>query len=201
MNIFQKIDAMKLSGLILFILIAMLITCSGCIGGRSVDARSTGAVITSSNLVRQPNGIYKLVPKSKPVKIGPFKSRPESLSGGSAKANPIPKVNVAPSNPPAPKKDPPKIIIPQLPTITNQTGELPIIIDNDGNEYNLVPNKESPEIKVNWMELIKFYLIALIFIAVVYWGFKGAKKKTESMIAKKTSKKKAPKKRVAKKRK
>ena len=192
----------------------MLITCSGCIGGKKVNANSTGINIAPSRLVQQPNGIFKLEPikiqhpKSKPVKIEPVRSRPTLPELKSAEAVKIePKMNVIPAGE-APQKDPPKIIIPELPTMTNQTGELPIIIDNSGNEYNLTPAKKD-KMKINWVELMNFYLLALGFLLLMYFGWKAARKKTQTMIReerekkapKKRAAKKAPKKRVARKRK
>ena len=207
MNVFQKIDIMKLTGLILFILIAMLITCSGCIGGKKVNANSTGVNITPSRLVQQPNGIFRLEPveiqhpKSKPVKIDPVRTQPVSPKLTSAEPTKIePKMNVIPAGE-MPKKDPPKIIIPELPTMTNQTGELPIIIDNSGNEYNLTPAKKD-KMKINWMELMNFYLLALGFLLLMYFGWKAARKKTQNMIKEERAKKapkKAAKKRATKK--
>ena len=207
MNVFQKIDIMKLTGLILFILIAMLITCSGCIGGKKVNANSSGINITPSRLVQQPNGIFRLEPveiqhpKSKPVKIDPVRSQPVSPKLTSVEPTKIePKMNVIPAGE-VPKKDPPKIIIPELPTMTNQNGELPIIIDNSGNEYNLTPAKED-KMKIDWMKLLEFYLIAIGFLLLMYFAWKSARKKTESMIAHERAKKapkKTPRKRAAKK--
>ena len=198
---------MKLTGLILFILIAMLITCSGCIGGKKVNANSSGINITPSRLVQQPNGIFRLEPveiqhpKSKPVKIDPVRSQPVSPKLTSVEPTKIePKMNVIPAGE-VPKKDPPKIIIPELPTMTNQTGELPIIIDNSGNEYNLTPAKKD-KMKINWMELMNFYLLALGFLLLMYFGWKAARKKTQNMIKEERGKKapkKAAKKRAAKK--
>ena len=185
----------------------MLITCSGCIGGKKVNANSTGVNITPSRLVQQPNGIFRLEPveiqhpKSKPVKIDPVRSQPVSPKPTSAKPTKIePKMNVIPAGE-LPKKDPPKIIIPELPTITNQTGELPIIIDNSGNEYNLTPAKKD-KMKINWMELMNFYLLALGFLLLMYFGWKAARKKTQNMIKEERAKKapkKAAKKRATKK--
>ena len=206
-NVFDRIDKIKLTGLILFILICMLITCSGCIGGKKVNANSTGVTINPSRLVQQPNGVFRLEPveiqhpKSKPVKIESARSRPAPPELKSAEPTKIePKMNVIPAGE-LPKKDPPKIVIPELPTITNQTGELPIIIDNSGNEYNLTPAKKD-KVKIDWMKLLEFYLLAVTFLLLMYFGWKAARKKTENMLeeerAKKASKK-APKKRAAKK--
>lgn len=204
MSIYDRIDKIKLTTLIIFILIAMLITCSGCIGGKKVNAHSAGVNITPSRLVQQPNGIFRLEPveiqhpKSKPVKIEPVRSRPTPPELKSAEAVKIePKMNVIPAGE-VPKKDPPKIIIPELPTMTNQTGELPIIIDNSGNEYNLTPAKKD-KMKINWMELMNFYLLALGFLLLMYFGWKAARKKTENMIKEERGKKKAPRKRATKK--
>ena len=209
MNILDKVNKTKLTGLIIFILIMVLIVCSGCVGGKSVNANGTGTTITAPRLVQQPNGIFKLEPvkitppKSKPVKMEPVKSLPVSPESTSAKPTLIkPKMNVIPAR--EIPKDPPKIIIPQLPIITDQTGELPIIIDNSGNEYNLTPTGKDPKIGINWMELIEFYLWAVLFIAVMYFAFKTARRKTENMIKKERSKKtsrKSPKKKVTRKRK
>ncbi len=206
-NIFDRIDKIRLMGLILFILIAMLITCSGCIGGKKVSANSTGVNIAPSRLVQQPNGIFRLEPveiqhpKSKPVKIQPVRSQPTPPEPKSAEPTKIePKMNVIPAGE-LPKKDPPKIVIPELPTINNQTGELPIIIDNSGNEYNLTPAKKD-KMKINWMELMNFYLIAMGFLLLMYFGWKAAKKKTQNMIKEERAKKaakKAPRKRATKK--
>ena len=199
---------MKLSGLTVFILIAMLVTCSGCFlcgGGKTVNALGTGTTIPTSRLVQQPNGIFKLEPieikppESKPVKIDPIRSRPIIPEPISAKPTPIkPKMNVIPAGE-LPPKDPPKIIISELPTMTNQIGELPIIIDNNGNEYNLTPAEEAPKMKVNWMELFEFYLWAMLFLALMYFGWKAARKKTENMIKEERSKKAPAPKKTAKK--
>jgi hypothetical protein len=192
-NTFDRIDKIKLSGLILFILICMLITCSGCIGGKRVNANSAGSVINPSRLVQQPNGIFRLEPveiqhpKSKPVKIDPVRSQPVSPKPTSAEPTKIePKMNVIPAG--ELPKDPPKIVIPQLSTITNQTGELPIIIDNSGNEYNLTP-AEKDKMKINWTELTEFYLWAILFLSIMYLGWKAARKKTENMIKEERAKK------------
>ena len=202
-NIFDRIDKIRLIGLILFILIAILVTCSGCVGGKKVNANSSGVTIDPSRLVQQPNGIFRLEPvqppKSKPVKIEPVRGRPVSPKLASAEPNKIePKMNVIPA---VPQKEPPTIIIPELPNITNQTGELPIIIDNSGNEYNLTPAKKDG-VKIDWMKLLEFYLIAVGFLLLMYFGWKAARKKTEDMIARERGKKtpkKAPRKRAAKK--
>tara|TARA_R100000808_G_C2127545_1_gene137488 strand:+ start:152 stop:781 length:630 start_codon:yes stop_codon:yes gene_type:complete len=207
-NIFDRIDKIKLTTIILFILIMSLITCSGCIGGKKVNANSTGVNISPSRLVQQPNGIFRLEPveiqhpKSKPVKIDPVRSQPVSPTPTSAEPTKIePKVNPIPAG--ELPKDPPKIVIPQLSTITNQTGELPIIIDNSGNEYNLTPAKKD-KMRINWMELTEFYLWAMLFLSIMYLGWKAARKKTENMIKEEREKKapkKAPKKKVTRKRK
>ena len=202
-NIFDRIDKIRLIGLILFILIAILVTCSGCVGGKKVNANSSGVTIDPSRLVQQPNGVFKLEPvqppKSKPVKIESVRSRPVSPKLASAEPSKIePKMNVIPA---VPQKEPPTIIIPELPNITNQTGELPIIIDNSGNEYNLTPAKKD-KVKIDWMKLLEFYLIAVGFLLLMYFGWKAARKKTEDMIAierDKKAPKKAPRKRAAKK--
>jgi len=203
MTIYDRIDKIKLSVLIIFILISIIIVCCGCIGGKSVNAHGAGTTISPSRLIQQPNGIFRLEPveiqhpKSKPVKIEPVRSRPTPPELKSAEAVEIePKMNVIPAR--ELPKDPPKIIIPELPTITSQTGELPIIIDNGGNEYRLTP-AEKDKMKVNWMELIHFYLWAALFLALMYFGWKVARKKTEAMISEERGKKKAPKKRAAKK--
>ena len=202
-NVFDRIDKIKLTGLVLFILICMLITCSGCVGSKKVNANSSGVTIDPSRLVQQPNGIFKLEPvqppKSKPVKMEPVRGRPVSPKLTSAEPNKIePKMNVIPA---VPQKEPPTIIIPELPNITNQTGELPIIIDNSGNEYNLTPAKKD-KVKIDWMKLLEFYLITVGFLLLMYFGWKTARKKTESMIKEERAKKapkKAPRKRAAKK--
>ena len=181
----------------------MLLTCSGCVGSKKVNAHSSGVTIDPSRLVQQPNGIFRLEPvqppKSKPVKIEPVRGRPVSPKLASAEPNKIePKMNVIPA---VPQKEPPTIIIPELPNITNQTGELPIIIDNSGNEYNLTPAKKDG-VKIDWMKLLEFYLIAVGFLLLMYFGWKAARKKTEDMIARERGKKtpkKAPRKRAAKK--
>ena len=149
------------------------------------------------------NGIFKLepiinakAPKSKPVKIEAARSRPTAPDLPSATPTLIkPKMNIVPI------KDPPKVTIT---TNTNQTSELPIIIDNSwrcGTKDPEIagPCEPEPNIKVNWMELIKFYLLAAGFLGLVYFGWKAARKKTEAMIAEERGKKKAPKKRAAKK--
>ena len=205
-NILDRIDKVRLIGLILFILIATLLTCSGCVGNKKVNAPSSGVIIEPSRLVQQPNGVFKLepvqLPKSKPVKIESVRSRPVPPKLASAEPNKIePKMNVIPANPLAPQKEPPTILIPELPNITNQTGELPIIIDNGGNEYNLTP-AEKDKVKIDWMKLLEFYLIAVGFLLLMYFGWKAARKKTESMIKEERDKKapkKAPRKRATKK--
>ena len=156
---------------------------SGCIGGRSVSAKGTGTTITASRLVQQPNGIFKLEPveitppKSKPVDLGPTKVRPTPLDLTSAKPTTIePKVNAIPAEEIL-KKDPPKIIIPQLPALTNQAGELPIIIDTTGNEYSLTPIEE-PKVKIDWAKLINFYLVFMVFLSLIYLGYKQYQKRT-----------------------
>ena len=202
-NVFDRIDKIRLIGLILFILIAILVTCSGCVGGKKVNANSSGVTIDPSRLVQQPNGIFRLEPvqppKSKPLKMEPLRGRPFSPKLTSAEPNKIePKMNVIPAEP---QKEPPTIIIPELPNITNQTGELPIIIDNSGNEYNLTPAKKD-KVKIDWMKLLEFYLIAVGFLLLMYFGWKAARKKTENMIARERGRKapkKAPRKRAAKK--
>ena len=202
-NIFDITDKIRFASIILFILIAILVTCSGCVGGKKVNANSSGVTIDPSRLVQQPNGIFRLEPvqppKSKPVKMEPVRGRPVSPKLTSAEPNKIePKMNVIPA---PPQKEPPTIIIPELPNITNQTGELPIIIDNSGNEYNLTPAKKD-KVKIDWMKLLEFYLIAVGFLLLMYFGWKAARKKTENMIARERGKKapkKAPRKRAAKK--
>ena len=202
-NIFDITDKIRFASIILFILIAILVTCSGCVGGKKVNANSSGVTIDPSRLVQQPNGIFRLEPvqppKSKPVKMEPVRGRPVSPKLTSAETNKIePKMNVIPATP---QKEPPTIIIPELPNITNQTGELPIIIDNSGNEYNLTPAKKD-KVKIDWMKLLEFYLVAVGFLLLMYFGWKAARKKTENMIARERAKKapkKAPRKRAAKK--
>jgi hypothetical protein len=204
MNIFQKIDTMKLSGLILFILIAMLITCSGCIkGGRTVDASTTGRTITSSELIRQPNGIYKL----KPVKIEPVKSKPVPVEPKSAIAKPAyvkPESAIGKPTPFEPtvkeaKLSPAEILIEDLKNVGSENNvniNLPTEPEIAG-PCEAEPAKGSG-VKIDWAQLIKFYLIATMFFALMYFGFKAARKKTENMVkaerAKKTSAKKTKKK-------
>ena len=201
MKIFQKVDIMKLSGLILFILIAMLITCSGCIkGGRTVDASTTGRTITSSELIRQPNGIYKL----KPVKIEPVKSKPVPVEPKSAIAKPAyvkPESAIGKPTPFEPtvkeaKLSPAEILIEDLKNVGNENNvnvTLPT-------EPEIAGPQEGSEVKIDWPQLLKFYLVAIGFLALMYFGWKLARKKTEDMIAEEKSKKKAPKKRASKKR-
>jgi len=199
-SIASKIRVIRLTvSLIILILIVLL---TGCIGGKSTNARGTGTTITPSRLIPQPNGTFKLEPiinakdhKSKPVKIESVRSRPIPPDLPSATPTLIkPKMNVIPI------KDPPKVTIS---TNTNQASELPIIIDNNwrcGTKDPEIagPCEEEPVVKVNWMELIKFYLLAAGFLALMYFGWKAARKKTEAMIAEERGKKKAPKKRVKK---
>jgi hypothetical protein len=175
----------RITQLIIFILMITVVSCvSGCIGGRSVSAKGTGTTITASRLVQQPNGIFKLEPveitppKSKPVDLGPIKVHPAQPDLTSAKPTIAkPKVNAIPAGE-IPKKDPPKIIIPQLPALTNQTGELPIIIDTTGNKYSLTPIEES-KVKVDWTKLINFYLASMVFLSLIYLGYKQYKKKNK----------------------
>ena len=159
----------------------MLITCSGCIGGKKVNANSTGVNISPSRLVQQPNGIFRLEPveiqhpKSKPVKLDPVRTQPVSPTPTSAEPTKIePKMNVIPAGE-LPKKDPPKIIIPELPT--GETGELPIIIDNSGNQYNLTPAEKPDKIEVDWWGLIKYYLVMATILTLGYLGYKEYQKR------------------------
>jgi hypothetical protein len=114
-----------------------------------------------------------------------------------------------------PIKDPPKVTIST--NNTSQTNNIPIIIDNNwcGTEDPVIagPREKEPKMDINWMELIKFYLIGFGFMALMYFGWKTARKKTQDMIkeergkkrpkktAKKRATKKAPKKRASKKQK
>ena len=169
---------------VVILLIALVSCVSGCIGGKKVNARGAGATITASRLVQQSDGIFRLEPVevqhpkfSGPVKLHPIKSRPAPVELKSARPTEIePKVNVIPAGE-LPKKDPPKIIIPELPT--GEAGELPIIIDNSGNQYNLTPAEKPDKIKVNWWDLIKYYLIMAAILTLVYLGYKQYQKKNQ----------------------
>jgi hypothetical protein len=206
-NVFDRIDKIRLMGLILFILICMLITCSGCVGGKKINANSTGVNIAPSRLVPQPNGVFKLEPvqirhpKIKPVKIEPVKSRPIQPEFTSAEPSlteltPVKPVLIEPKMNVIPIKDPPKVTIST--NNTSQTNDAPIIIDNNwcGTEDPAIagPCKKEPKMDINWMELIKFYLLGFGFMALMYFGWKTARKKTQDMIKEERSKKKAPKK-------
>ena len=49
------------------------------------------------------------------------------------------------------------------------------------------------KMKINWTELTEFYLWAILFLSIMYLGWKAARKKTENMIKEERAKK-APKK-------
>ena len=189
----------------------MLITCSGCIGGKKVNASSAGRVITSSELIRQPNGVYKL----KPVKIEAVKSRPVPIEPKSAVGKPVriePKSAVGKPTPfePTVKEatlSPAEVLIEDLKNVGKENninvGSSTTIGKGDGPKI-AGPCKGEPTVKINWMELIKFSLAAALFLAFLYIGFKVARRKTERMIGRErkvAKKRKAPKKRAAKKRK
>jgi len=223
MSIYNRIDKIKLSVLIIFILISIIIVCCGCIGGKSVNAHGAGTTISPSRLIQQPNGIFKLEPikinppKIEPIKIEPVKSKPVPPELTSAEPSltelaPIESVLIEPKMNVIPIKDPPKVTIST--NNTSQTNDIPIIIDNNwcGTEEPAIagPCEKEPKMSINWMELIKFYLLGFGFMAFMYFGWKAARRKTESMIkeerskkspkktAKKSAAKKAPKKRTKK---
>ena len=182
----------------------MLITCSGCIkGGRTVSANTTGTAITSSELIRQPNGIYKL----KPVKIEPVKSKPVPVEPKSVVAKSTYVKPESAVGKPAPfkptikevKLSPAEILIEELKEVGKENN-INAILETTIDKEPEITGSQEPKVKVNWMELIKFYLIAALFFALMYFGFKIARKKTEGMIAKERAKKKTPKKRATKKR-
>ena len=72
------------------VLVLFLAMQCGCkTGGTKLNTNSSGikSVVSSSNLVRQSNGVYKLEPvQPKQVKLHPAKSRPKSSPAASAAA-------------------------------------------------------------------------------------------------------------------
>jgi hypothetical protein len=210
----SKIRAVQVAVLIIFIILIVLL--SGCIGGKSVNANGTGRVITSSELIRQSNGIYKL----KPVKLKSAKSKPVAPKLPEVKATHVTPAVSAVGKPvpfkPTVKEarlSPAEILIEDLKNVgkENNTNIDSSTTISKGSGWCGTKDPEiagpceaEPKVKVNWPNLIKFYLAVAIFLGFVYGGFRVARKKTENMInrERKTAKKrKAPKKRAAKKRK
>ena len=166
----------------LLILAVFCMTQCGCrTGGTTLNTSSSGikSVISSSNLVRQSNGVYRIEPtQPKQVKLQPAKSRPKpppavsveptinvppvSAAGKPAPFEPTvspskeqkmpplnPKVNVIPLKPEEPVK---KIVGPQI----------------------AGPCEAAPQddpVAVNWFELILFYLVSAVGLFILWLSY------------------------------
>ena len=187
MNI--KINSPLLWKLSAVIFISMLITCSGgCKFGKKVNTGSSGVhrVIKPSDLIKQPNGTFKLKPgipiKSKPiVRSEPVRTPPKPIKIESAK--------------PTYKKE-------ELKAIGSKSEFSPSITDTSNIKLDVVKNKadikntasvkegdsnlggtanptKSSSVTIKYGELILFYLLGfliLIFLFIVYDIYKAKTK-------------------------
>ena len=193
-----------------FLLLSILIIFNGCITkrGTKVDAES----IKPSELIRQPNGVYKLKPKEK-TKI------PDGIPYNPPKNNiEVKSIPVPPqSSISRPKPIEPKSAVPTetLPT-AKASGELtpfsPTVKDASNMKVNVISTtnalpselkvshktnttiKTEEEMKVHWPELALFYLCCAAVLIIIYMTHKTLKKVKETK-----SKKKAPAKKTSRK--
>jgi hypothetical protein len=179
------------------ILVFFLAMQCGCrTGGTKLNTNSSGikSVVSSSNLVRQSNGVYKLEPvQPKQVKLHPAKSRPKSSPAVSAE----PTINVPPvsaAGKPAPfeptvspskeQKMPP--LNPKVNVIPLKPEEPVKKIVGDGGcvkpenwcgtkdpqiagPCEAVPQDDAST--VNWSELILFYLASAVGLFVLWLSY------------------------------
>jgi hypothetical protein len=177
-----RIDSPLLWRLGAIIAISMLITCSsGCKFGKKLNTNSTGVVrvITPNDLIKQPNGTYKLKPaspvrskpvvKSEPVRTNPVTPKPQSAKPTPSKIKVEPAIgetkDFAPTITERNVKFPPKVVESKKPS---NIKEKPIEVN-----VNPAPNhpveEAKPKAKVKWVELGYFYFI-MFLIGVAIWS-------------------------------
>ena len=187
--------------LILLLLFSMM-QCGCRTGGKWVSAGSSGIknIITPSQLIKQPSGVYKLKPRTTPkppaspkVAIPPVRTTPTPPTPISAKPTPvIPKSKQEKLAPITPtingtenvKLPPTKLVegdggcVRPLPTSENPT-------ENNTPSVGAIPQKESV-IKIDWINLAIFYLTAamLAIFAWIVYGIYKDNKEAEKLIAK-----------------
>ena len=179
-----RIDSPLLWRLGAIIAISMLITCSsGCKFGKKLNTNSTGVVrvITPNDLIKQPNGTYKLKPaspirskpviKSEPVRTNPITPKPQSAKPTPSKIKVEPAIgetkDFAPTITEHNVKFPPKVVKTKN---SSNIKEAPIRVNvNPVPAQPTQPNKEEPKMKVNWIDLGYFYFI-MFLIGVAVWS-------------------------------
>jgi hypothetical protein len=170
------------------LIIFSLMQCGCRTGGTTLNTSSSGikSVVSSSNLVRQSNGVYRIepvqsAPQSKQVKLSPAKSRPKPTPAVSAKPVDVPPVvsGVGKSTPLKPtvsssknQKLPP--LNPKVNVVPLKPKEPAKLIEGDGGcvkpeiagPCEAEPNDEA--VIVSWFDLILFYLTCAVGFLVLW---------------------------------
>ena len=175
----------------LLILILFLGMQCGCrTGGTTLNTSSSGikSVVSSSNLVRQSNGVYRIepirsAPQSKQVKLSPAKSRPKPTPAVPAKPVDVPPVvsGVGESTPFKPTVSSSKNQ--KLPPLNPKVNVKPAnLIEGDGGCVVISDGKsDTPQVAgpceaapqdnasaVNWSGLILFYLASAMGLFILW---------------------------------
>ena len=166
--------------LVIFITFS-LIQCGCRTGGTTLNTNSSGikSVVSSSNLVRQSNGVYRLEPvQPKQVKLPPAKSRPKPSPAASAEPT-IDVPSVSAVGKPTPFKPTVSSSKEQkLPPFNPKVNVKPLkpepakLIEGDGGCVVIAgpceaePNDDA--VTVKWFDLILFYLTCAVGFLVLW---------------------------------
>ena len=178
---------------VVILIIFSLMQCGCRTGGTTLNTNSSGikSVISSSNLVRQSNGVYRIepiqsAPQSKQTKLSPAKSRPKATPAVSAKPVDVPPVVSGVGKPTPLKPTVSSSKEQKLPPLKPKMNVKPIkpgnLIEGDGGCVVIsdgksdVPQAAGPceaapqddAGAVNWSELILFYLASAVGLFILW---------------------------------
>ena len=159
----------------------------GCrTGGTTLNTNSSGikSVISSSNLVRQSNGVYRIEPtKSKQVELPPARSKPVIPTPQSVEGKDVP-IKIAPADSRTPFKPTVSSSKEQkIPPLNPKVNVKPAnLIEGDGGCAVISDGKsDTPQVAgpceaapqddasaVNWSELILFYLASAMGLFILW---------------------------------
>jgi hypothetical protein len=155
----------------LLLLIALCMIQCGCrTGGKTLRTNSSGieSVITSSNLIRQPNGTYKTEPMAEQAKFPPTRSRPKPLPAVSVEPTDVPPISgvgkPTPFEPTTSSSANQKLgpINPRVNVLPQTNHTVDVILPEEPQQQN------NNKVKVDWWGLIVFYAACAVAFVVLW---------------------------------
>jgi len=168
---------------VLLVAVLLLGQCGCRTGGRTLNTNSSGisSVVSPSDLVKQPNGTYKIKPsQAKQVELPPTKSRPVPVEPKSAIGKPIriePKSAIGKPEPFKPTVSSTHKLPPYKPrvnvkpvNIIEGDGGCVVVTNSNGKSENWC-GTEDPKtevVNVKWSELFLFYLVCAVGLLILW---------------------------------